>query len=400
MSSRISTSMMFNQSVSLMMAKQAKLSHLEQQIATGSKIVSAKDDPVAAGTAVGLDRSLAALDRMKLNAGNVQNRLGVQENTLAQVNDLMARVNDLTIQASNPALSAADKKTLITEVNQIRDGLLSLANADDGTGRYVFGGTNDGDPPFAKINGKVVYRGDQTQRQVEVGPDTYVRDALPGSEIFMRIATGDGFVDGSAAAGNTGNGVLTNITRDGSDSWNGQGFSVRFTTGTQYEVVDGAGNVTGTGTYKAGDDLEVNGVRLRITGAPAAGDSFSVQAASSRDIFSTMDNLVAALGADTGTTAQMTAQQNQLQSALRDVARASERMIDSRAAGGAQLKALDNAAEMREANGVTLKTTLSQMRDLDYADALSQYQLQSTALQAAQTIFSQMQSMSLFNKLR
>jgi hypothetical protein len=54
MSSRISTSMMFNQSVSLMMAKQAKLSHLEQQIATGSKIVSAKDDPVAAGTAVGL----------------------------------------------------------------------------------------------------------------------------------------------------------------------------------------------------------------------------------------------------------------------------------------------------------------------------------------------------------
>ncbi|QDL28059.1 flagellar hook-associated protein FlgL [Stenotrophomonas maltophilia] len=400
MSSRISTSMMFNQSVSLMMAKQAKLSHLEQQIATGSKIVSAKDDPVAAGTAVGLDRSLAALDRMKLNAGNVQNRLGVQENTLAQVNDLMARVNDLTIQASNPALSAADKKTLITEVNQIRDGLLSLANADDGTGRYVFGGTNDGDPPFAKINGKVVYRGDQTQRQVEVGPDTYVRDALPGSEIFMRIPTGDGFVDGSAAAGNTGNGVLTNVTRDGSDSWNGQGFSVRFTTGTQYEVVDGAGNVTGTGTYKAGDDLEVNRVRLRIAGAPAAGDSFNVQAASSRDIFSTMDNLVAALGADTGTTAQMAAQQNQLQSALRDVARASERMIDSRAAGGAQLKALDNAADMREANGVTLKTTLSQMRDLDYADALSQYQLQSTALQAAQTIFSQMQSMSLFNKLR
>jgi len=264
----------------------------------------------------------------------------------------------------------------------------------------VFGGTNDGDPPFAKINGKVVYRGDQTQRQVEVGPDTYVKDALPGSEIFMRIPTGDGFVDGSAAAGNTGNGVLTNITRDGSDSWNGQGFSVRFTTGNQYEVVDGAGNVTGTGTYKAGDDLEVNGVRLRITGAPAAGDSFSVQAASSRDIFSTIDNLVAALGADTGTTAQMTAQQNQLQSALRDVARASERMIDSRAAGGAQLKALDNAADMREANGVTLKTTLSQMRDLDYADALSQYQLQSTALQAAQTIFSQMQSMSLFNKLR
>ncbi|PII21550.1 flagellar hook-associated protein 3 [Stenotrophomonas sp. LMG 10879] len=400
MSNRISTGMMYSQSVALMMAKQAKLSHLEQQIATGSKIVSAKDDPVAAGAAVGLDRSLAALERMKLNGNNVQNRLGVQENTLAQVNDLMARVNDLTIQASNPALSAPDKKTLITELNQIREGLLSLANSSDGTGRYVFGGTNDSDPPFARIDGKVVYRGDQTQRQVEVGPDTYVRDALPGSEIFLRIPTGDGFVDGSAAAGNTGNGVLTNITRDGSDSWNGQSFSVRFTAADQYEVLDGAGNVTSTGTYKAGSELEINGVRLQIAGAPATGDSFNVQAASSRDIFGTMDKLIAALDADTGTPAKMAAQQNELQSALRDVGRAAERMIDSRAAGGAQLNALDNAAEMREANGVTLKTTLSQMRDLDYADALSQYQLESTALQAAQTLFSQMQSMSLFNKIR
>ena len=39
MSNRISTGMMYSQSVALMMAKQAKLSHLEQQIATGSKIV-------------------------------------------------------------------------------------------------------------------------------------------------------------------------------------------------------------------------------------------------------------------------------------------------------------------------------------------------------------------------
>ena len=113
MSSRISTSMMFNQSVSLMMAKQAKLSHLEQQIATGSRSSAPR---TIRWLPAQRSASTAAwpLDRMKLNAGNVQNRLGVRENTLAQVNELMARVNDLTIQASNPALSAADKKTLIT----------------------------------------------------------------------------------------------------------------------------------------------------------------------------------------------------------------------------------------------------------------------------------------------
>ncbi|KAF1017196.1 MAG: Flagellar hook-associated protein 3 [Stenotrophomonas maltophilia] len=305
MSNRISTSMMFSQSVSLMMAKQAKMNHLEQQIATGSKITSAKDDPVNAGAAVGLDRTLAALDQMKLNANNVQKRLGLQENTLARINDLMGRVNDLTLQASSPTLSAADKKTVGTELNQIREGLPSLANTSDGTGRYLFGGTHDGDPPFSQVNGKIVYSGDQTHRQVEVGPDTYVKDALLGSEIFLRIPTGDGTVDGSAAAGNTGKAVLTNITRDGGGGWNGQPFSVRFTSATQYEVVDGTGNVTGTGTMKAGDDLVINGVRLQVAGEPAAGDSFNVQAAGGRDVFSTLDNLISALGTDTGTSAQL-----------------------------------------------------------------------------------------------
>ncbi len=399
MNNRISTGMMFSQSVSLMMAKQAKLNHLEQQIATGSKIVTAKDDPVNAGAAVGLDRTLATLERMKLNANNVQNRLGVQENTLAQVGDMMGRINELTIYANNPALAAADKESMVSEIKAIRDNLLSLANASDGTGRYLFGGTNDSNPPFSQVGGSVVYSGDQTQRQVEVGPDTYVRDALPGSEIFLRIPTGDGFVDGAPAAGNTGTGVLTNITRDGTDTWNGEAFSARFTAADSYEVLDASGTVVSNGTMKTGDDLVVNGVRLHIDGAPAAGDSFSVTPSSSRDIFGTLDSLIGALEGDTGTPQQLAVQQNALQSSLRDVARAAERMIDARAAGGAQLKTLDNAADMRESNGVTLKTTLSSMRDLDYADALSQYQLENTALQAAQTLFAQMQQMSLFNKI-
>lgn len=96
----------------------------------------------------------------------------------------------------------------------------------------------------------------------------------------------------------------------------------------------------------------------------------------------------------------MARQQNILQAGIRDVARASEKFIDARAAGGAQLKAIDDAGALREANGVTLKTTLSAMRDLDYAEAIGQYQLEQISLQAAQTIFTQMQQMSLFNAIR
>lgn len=399
MSSCIFISMMFNQLVLLMMVKQVKFSYLEQQIVIGSKIVSVKDDLVVVGIVVGFDCSLVVLDCMKFNVGNVQNCLGVQENILVQVNDLMVCVNDLIIQVSNLVLSVVDKKMLIIEVNQICDGLLLLVNVDDGIGCYVFGGINDGDLLFVKINGKVVYCGDQIQCQVEVGFDIYVCDVLFGSEIFMCIFIGDGFVDGSVVVGNIGNGVLINIICDGSDSWNGQGFSVCFIIGIQYEVVDGVGNVIGIGIYKVGDDLEVNGVCLCIIGVLVVGDSFSVQVVSSCDIFFIMDNLVVVLGVDIGIIVQMIVQQNQLQSVLCDVVCVLEWMIDLCVVGGVQLKVLDNVVEMCEVNGVILKIMLLQMCDLDYVDVLSQYQLQSIVLQVVQMIFLQMQLMLLFNKL-
>lgn len=401
MNNRISTGMMFNQSISMMMAKQSKMNHLEQQLATGKKLVSAKDDPVAAGTAVGLDRAVAELDRFARNGDVVENRLGLQENALAQAGEMMAHITELTIQANNPALSAADLKSIASELKSVRDGLLSLANSTDGTGRYLFGGTDDADAPFKLSNGVVTYNGDQTQRQVEVAPDTFVKDALPGSEIFLRIRTGDGTLDGSAAGTNTGTGVLTTFGRDpASGNWDGASYTLRFTGPDAYEVVDATNTVVKTGAFKAGEDITFEGVSMRIEGEPKAGDSFGIGAADARDIFSTLDGMISALDNAADDPTAVARQQNILQAGIRDVARASEKFIDARAAGGAQLKAIDDAGALRDANGVTLKTTLSAMRDLDYAEAIGQYQLEQISLQAAQTIFTQMQQMSLFNAIR
>ena len=401
MNNRISTGMMFNQSISMMMAKQSKMNHLEQQLATGKKLVSAKDDPVAAGTAVGLDRAVAELDRFARNGDVVENRLGLQENALAQAGEMMAHITELTIQANNPALSAADLKSISSELKSVRDGLLSLANSTDGTGRYLFGGTDDADAPFKLSNGVVTYNGDQTQRQVEVAPDTFVKDALPGSEIFLRIRTGDGTLDGSAAGTNTGTGVLTTFGRDpASGNWDGASYTLRFTGPDAYEVVDATNTVVKTGAFKAGEDITFEGVSMRIEGEPKAGDSFGIGAADARDIFSTLDGMINALDNAADDPTAVARQQNILQAGIRDVARASEKFIDARAAGGAQLKAIDDAGALRDANGVTLKTTLSAMRDLDYAEAIGQYQLEQISLQAAQTIFTQMQQMSLFNAIR
>ncbi|HVJ38735.1 MAG TPA: flagellar hook-associated protein FlgL [Stenotrophomonas sp.] len=400
MNNRISTGMMFSQSVVTMLSKQSKLSHLQQQLSSGQRLVTAKDDPVAAGTAVGLDRAVAQLAQFSSNANNVQNRLGLQENALAQGGDLMTRVTELTVEANNASLTTDDRKAIASELQAIHDQMLSLANSTDGNGRYLFGGTNDGSAPFARSGDSVSYNGDQTQRQVEIAADTYVADTLPGSEIFMRIRTGDGTLDASAGSGNTGTALLLDFSRDGSSgTYAGESYTLQFTAADAYDILDANGNVLSSGTYTAGSDIGFNGVRLRVDGTPAAGDTISVGPSQSRDVFATLTQLVDALNSDPASDADRAKLQNALQASLRDVKQASAKMIDARAAGGAQLSAIDNATELRASNEVTLKTTLSSIRDLDYASAIGQYQLETAALQAAQTVFKQMQSMSLFQMM-
>ena len=396
MNYRISTGMMYQRSISTMLAKQAQLAHTQQQLSSGQKLVSAKDDPVAAGTAVGLDRALAELERFAMNGNAVQNRLGLQENALTQVGDAMARINELAIQANNAALGDDSRKAISTELKAIHAGLLDLANSTDGAGRYLFGGTADGSTPFAISNGGVIYSGDQTQRQVEVAPDMFVSDTLPGSEVFIRLRTGDGRIDGSAAAGNTGTGLLMDFSVTNTSTWTGGSYQLNFTAPGTYEVRDAGNALVASGTYTKGESIAFAGVQMKIDGQPAAGDSFSVGPAGTRDIFATVQGLITTLESNPTTDAQRAAMQNGLQSAMRNVATAQGRMIDARASGGAQLSAIDDAAALREANSITLKGTLSTLRDLDWAEAIGRYEMENTALQAAQTVFMQMQSLSLF----
>lgn len=397
MNTRISTSGVYQQSLSTMLAKQAGLSHTQQQLATGLRLVTAKDDPVAAGTAVALDRASAELECFGENANLLGNRLNLQESVLAQAGERLARVRELTIQANNASLSSDDKKAITAELKVIREELLGLANSQDGNGRYLFGGTADDHAPFVASGGSVGYTGDQTQRKVEIAPDHFVSDTIPGSELFMRVHTGDGQVDGSAGAGNTGSGVLMEFGLSSSGGWNGQSYSVVFTAPDAYELRDSAGTVIGTGPYESGEGISVGALNLRIDGAPAAGDRFSVGPAQTRDVFGMLDALVGALELPDDTPQQRAVQQNALQASLRDAATAQEHFIDGRATGGAQLAAMDSAAELREAQAVTLETTLSGIRDLDYAEAISRFTLESTALQAAQQAFMRLQSSSLFD---
>ena len=89
-----------------------------------------------------------------------------------------------------------------------------------------------------------------------------------------------------------------------------------------------------------------------------------------------------------------------LNDTLSNLDNAMERIAEVRASVGGRLNALDQHQQLNESFVTNMKATLSEVQDLDYADAISRFNLQQVGLQAAQQAFIKVQNLSLFNFLR
>lgn len=396
---RISTAGMHLQSLQAMMQRQTELARTSEQMSSGVKFSRAGQDPAGATAAQQLDHALASLEQFKSSASHAQRRLEMQETALSDSGDQLGRARDLVVRANTPTLSDQDRKLIAVEIREIRSQLLDIANRQDGAGRALFSGTRDGVVPFTESAGTVGYAGNEGRNDIEVAPGLSVADTDPGSRLFMRMPTGDGIVRGSAGAANSGSGILNSASVVDHAAWDGNGITIEFTAADQYRVLDAGGNELSTGTWQSGEAIGAGGVQMKISGAPAAGDTFALAPSGEQDIFATLAGIADVLETPGGTPAADARRSNLLSGALGDLSSGQEHLLAARASTGARLSALDNAAESRESAALSLESTLSGLRDTDYAEAATRFTMQLTALEAAQQVTLRLQGLSLFNKL-
>jgi flagellar hook-associated protein 3 FlgL len=132
---------------------------------------------------------------------------------------------------------------------------------------------------------------------------------------------------------------------------------------------------------------------------PAAGDSFAVTPSASRDAFTTLDSLITTLGSPAGTPAGRAQLHSNIGQGLVDLDAAIAHMIDIRADIGARVRALDHEEALSADYAVHLTSTLSSVRDLDYAAAISKLTQELFGLEAAQRAFARTEDLSLFRYL-
>jgi flagellar hook-associated protein 3 FlgL len=398
---RISTAGIHHAALTALLSQQSVLSHTQGQIASGRRVQTPADDPVAAVHIMELQRALSESGQFDRNADMAKGRLTLEEQALADANTLVQRVHELTVQGNNASVDPASRKMLATEVRSRLKELVDIANRRDANGEYLFSGFATLTQPFAQTGSTVSYFGDQGARALQIGQDQRVVDGHSGTDAFMAVIEGNGTFVTNATAGNAGNGVIAGGTMANPSQWVQGDYTLRFTSATgDYEIVDSAAAVVATGTYTENSTISFNGANFNLTGMPAQNDSFSIARSRSEDMFTTLGNLAATLESSTATTADRAQFNSSMATILQQLDQAGDHLLSVRAEVGTRLSAIDGAQEALADRKVELDTTTSQLRDLDYAEAISRMNQQLVGLQAAQASYSKIAQLSLFDYLR
>ncbi|WP_313023828.1 flagellar hook-associated protein FlgL [Pseudomonas lopnurensis] len=421
---RISTLQAFNNGVAGLQRNYANATRTQEQISTGNRILTPADDPVASVRLLQLEQQQNVLSQYNSNLTAADNSLTQEEVTLNSVNTVLLRVRELALRAGNGSLSAEDRQSIAAELREREDELLSLMNTRNARGEYLFSGFQGKTQPFVRgADGSYSYQGDEGQRKLQIASSLSIAISDSGKAVFENVTNAGRYkseVDSSAAASGSTLSVSAPLVQDevaiaGNKPFPPEGIGIHFTSDTDYIVYDlgdppvdlsnpdpdkviGSGVVDGDGD--TADELVFRGVMIKFDGVPTGGESVEVtldSSAQKQGILSTISNLRMTLEDPSSSNAD-----------IRDAVAVSLTNLDhgmvsvdaARGNIGARLNVIDTTLTDNEDVALVNKSVQAELRELDYAEALSRLSFQTIILEAAQQSYVKISGLNLFNAMR
>ena len=157
MTLRITAASAFDSSIRNLQRRQQEMSDAQERLTSGKRVLRASDDPAAAARA---ERAMAAVNRAEADQRALEtsrSAMRLAESALGDAGELLQQVRERVMEAGNGGYSDAERAQLADAVRSLRNDLLSVANRDDGAGRYLFGGQGADRPPLVDGIGGVTY---------------------------------------------------------------------------------------------------------------------------------------------------------------------------------------------------------------------------------------------------
>ena len=434
---RISTNQIYDAGALGIQRNQSALYKLQNQLSSGRRVLTPEDDPVAAAQALIVTQTKEVNAQHLENQGNASGQLGLLDSQLSSLTDLLQSVRERVIQAGNTGtLNNSDRQTIATELESHLSEMLGIANSRTGSGDYLFSGYQGATLPFAldasqsavppASTSPVGYFGDDGERLLQVSSSRQLAVNVAGSDVFMSAKGGNGtFVTSTggnivAPVGiNKGSATIDAGSVLDQTKWQaavnnplaGQPVEIRFSPVAgvmSYGVYDPVGGLsTPLLPFTPGQAIPLVtaggvdfGAQVIVQGQPVDGDTFAIKPSSSQSLFQTMQNLIGILRTPVGSPSYSTTQLgNDLGAQLTNLDQGFNNVSRVHATVGTRMRELDSLGSTSSDLDLHYQESLSQLQDLDYAKAISEFTLQQTYLEAAQKSFAQISGLSLFNYL-
>ncbi|MGH8777802.1 flagellar hook-associated protein FlgL [Paraburkholderia sp.] len=404
---RISTTQFFNMNVQQMNDQQSTLAQLYQQLSSGISLGTPSDNPLGAAQAVQLSTQGATLSQYADNQNTALSSLQAEDSTLGSVSTVLTSINTLIVRAGDGSLGDADRSAIATQLEGLRSQLMTLANSTDSQGNYLFSGFQTTAAPYSvNAGGSVVYTGDSGDRTVQVADTRNISTADNGASVFQSVATVGTSAIPSGSTSNIGTGVIGSVsTTNAASPTNAHSFSIAFSSATTYTVTDNSttpATVSGPQAFASGSAIALGGGQsVAITGAPAAGDSFTVQPAAQAgtDVFATIDQLVAALQTPVTSPTSTANLNNALTTGMSKLTNTRNNVVTVQASVGGREQEIAALQAVTQTNSLQTQSDLANLTTVNLTTIVSQYTMEQNALQASQEGFAKIQNLSLFNYL-
>lgn len=411
---RISSMQIFNIARQGMANVNQDLVKTQEQMSTGKRVLTPADDPVAATKILQITNELDSIEQYRKNIDIAQNNISLEESALSGVNNVIQRMQELAVAAGNTGtLTPNDYRSMASEVDERMDEMLNILNSQNANGDYIFGGYKSAQKPFSgdSVTG-FSYHGDEGQQRIKVANNTTVAASDSGKALFMDVQSANNTVQTYASPVNKSNPPVQIsmgqiVDQEVYDTFYPKDMVITF--GSQ---PDGAPTFTATergsgrvidgfqdAPYIAGQEIELKGVSIRLTGNPVAGDRVMVDSTEKQGVLDTLARFKEAMKGFDGSAESREKLSTIIGSTLDNLGNAHSSTLDVMSSLGGRMNTLESTRDMHLDTELLSKDVLSQLRDVDYAEAATRLSQQSMILQAAQQSFIRVSQLTLFSKM-
>ncbi len=196
------TNQMLNNTLTYNLGKhQAEMDKIQDKLSTGKNVRIPRDNPISTTNQMIYRSNMTEIEQYLSNISESKSRLDEVDTALQSITRIFQRVRVLTVQGAHGIYTSFERKeAAATEINEMLEELVSIANSRNAAGHAIFGGhatgTEDEPNPFVQIYQTITagnqgdamtgveYRGNIGGMQREVSKGEYIDVNIPGNRVF------------------------------------------------------------------------------------------------------------------------------------------------------------------------------------------------------------------------